>query len=66
AYGLARDGKTTAKSVPKNIWELAVLFQMAETYLPSLPLRVQQGLFGTLATIARWIGVEQRLRDTYL
>ncbi len=66
AYGLARDGRTTAQSVPKNIWELAVLFQMAETYLPGLPLRVQQRLFGTLATIARWLGVEQRLRDTYL
>ncbi len=61
AYGLARDGKTNAKAVPRNIWELALVFDLGESYLVGMPLVLQQAIFGILARIARWRGVDKRL-----
>jgi quercetin dioxygenase-like cupin family protein len=61
AYGLARDGKTNEKSLPKNIWHLALLFQLGEGYIPGLPLLVQRGIFGTLASIAKFLGKDKEL-----
>ena len=66
AYGLARDGRTNAKAIPTNIWEMAVVFELGESYLVGLPRVVQQALFGTLARIARWLGVERALEERYL
>lgn len=66
AYGLARDGKCSSKGIPKNIWHLAVLYELAESYLPGMPLALQKGIFGILAVIARRMGVEKQLRETYL
>lgn len=60
-YGLARDGKVTAKAIPKSIWHLALLFQLGESYLPGLPLPIQRGIFGTLASIARLLGKDKEL-----
>lgn len=60
-YGLARDGKVTAKAIPKSIWHLALLFQLGESYLPGLPLSVQRGIFGTLASIAKLLGKDKEL-----
>jgi mannose-6-phosphate isomerase-like protein (cupin superfamily) len=65
-YGLARDGKCSDKGIPMNLWHLAVLYQLAETYLPGIPLPLQKSIFGILAVIARQIGVEKQLRETYL
>ncbi len=65
AYGLARDGKTTSKAVPKNIWQLALVFELGESYLVGMPLFLQRALFGTLATIARWRGIEKSLEQQY-
>jgi quercetin dioxygenase-like cupin family protein len=64
-YGLARDGKVTSKAVPKSIWHLALLFQLGESYLPGLPLPIQRGIFGTLASIAKLLGKEKEL-EKYL
>ena len=66
AYGLARDGRTNAKAIPRNIWEMAVVFDLGESYLVGLPRVVQQALFGTLARIARWLGVERALEERNL
>lgn len=60
-YGLARDGKVTAKAVPKSIWHLAILFQLGESYLPGLPLPIQRGMFGALAGMARLLGKDKEL-----
>jgi mannose-6-phosphate isomerase-like protein (cupin superfamily) len=59
AYGLARDGKTNAKSVPRNIFQLALLYQLGESYLAGMPLFLQRAVFGALAKVARWRGVEK-------
>jgi quercetin dioxygenase-like cupin family protein len=64
-YGLARDGKVTAKAIPKSIWHLALLFQLGESYLPGLPLPIQRGIFGTLAGIAKLLGKDKEL-EKYL
>ena len=58
-YGLARDGKVNSKSIPKNIWQMALIFEMGESYLVGMPLSLQRAIFGTLARIARWRGVER-------
>ena len=58
AYGLERDGKVNKKGVPTNIWELALLYELSESYISGLPLFLQQGIFGVLAKIARRRGYD--------
>ena len=58
-YGLARDGKVNSQSIPRNIWQMALIFEMGESYLVGMPLFLQRAIFGTLARIARWRGVER-------
>ncbi|GAC1350095.1 MAG: cupin domain-containing protein [Ktedonobacteraceae bacterium] len=58
AFGLARDGKVNKVGIPTNIWELALVFQLAESFLPGAPLFLQKGLFGMLAAIARQRGYD--------
>jgi mannose-6-phosphate isomerase-like protein (cupin superfamily) len=57
-YGLARDGKTNKKGVPTNIFELALLYALSESYLVGMPQFLQKGVFGALARIARWRGYD--------
>jgi quercetin dioxygenase-like cupin family protein len=64
-YGLARDGKTNAKSLPKSIWHFALVCQYMESYTPGLPLPIQRSLFGTLASIAKLLGKDKEL-EKYL
>jgi mannose-6-phosphate isomerase-like protein (cupin superfamily) len=61
SYGLARDGKTTAQGVPRNLLHLAVTFQFAETYLPVIPAVVQKISFALLVIIARLAGIDKAL-----
>ncbi len=60
-YGLARDGKTNEKGIPKNLLHLAVSFQLADTYLPGFPAWMQRIPFAPLAIIARLAGVDRAL-----
>lgn len=65
AYGLARDGKTNAAGIPKNPLELALLYEMGESYLADVPLWLQRTISILLAGLARRLGVERSL-DKYL
>lgn len=56
--GLARDGKTNHKGVPKNLFQLALAYELSQSYLVGLPLFLQTGLFGMLAKIARRRGYD--------
>ena len=58
ADGMARDGRTNAKGVPKNLFELALLYELADSYLTGMPLFLQRGIFGALARIARKRGYD--------
>lgn len=55
-HGLARDGKTNKNGVPKNPFQLALLTELSESYLPWPPILVQQAIFGGLARLARVLG----------
>jgi mannose-6-phosphate isomerase-like protein (cupin superfamily) len=56
--GLARGGKTNDKGVPKNIFELALLYELSESYIVGMPLFLQKGVFRTLARLARRRGYD--------
>lgn len=58
AFGLARDGRTNREGVPKNVWELALLYELSESYVVGMPLFLQRGIFGALAAIARRRGYD--------
>jgi mannose-6-phosphate isomerase-like protein (cupin superfamily) len=58
ASGLVQDGKTNDKGVPKNIFELALIYELSESYIVGMPLFLQKGIFGALARIARWRGYD--------
>ncbi|MEW9053169.1 MAG: cupin domain-containing protein [Neobacillus sp.] len=66
AYGLARDKRVNDHGIPKNILEMAVMFQIGESYLPKIPLNLQKGIFGFLYQLAKWFGVEKRLYEKYV
>lgn len=65
AYGLANDGLTNKKGMPA-ILPLSIMFQKGGTYLPNLPTRVQQAIFGFIARIAKRRGVDRALEKYYL
>ena len=56
--GLARAGKTNERGVPKNVFELALLYELSESYIGGMPLFLQRGVFGALAQLARWRGYD--------
>ncbi|WP_139488070.1 cupin domain-containing protein [Brevibacillus dissolubilis] len=58
-YGLANDGQINSNGHPKNIWQSALLYEMAETYTPKVPLFIQKGMGKILAAIAKWKSVEK-------
>ena len=58
AYGLAGDGRTNEKGVPTNLFELALLFELSESYIVGMPLFLQKGVFGALAKLARRRGYD--------
>jgi hypothetical protein len=57
-YGLARGGKTNKKGVPTNLFELALLYELSESYLVGMPQFLQKCVFGALARVARWRGYD--------
>jgi mannose-6-phosphate isomerase-like protein (cupin superfamily) len=66
AYGLATDKKVNAKGIPKNVWHLAIMFNMGESYLPGVPLWLQKGIFNMLATIGKWKKADIALEKYYV
>lgn len=58
-YGLAKDGKCGPDSVPRNPLELALAAQYSDIYLTTVPVWVQQAVFGVLGSIARMLGTDR-------
>ena len=64
AYGLARDGRTNKKGIPKNIYEMATLMEISNSY-PTGIAAIARPLFSLLAKRARRKGIEQSLMTKY-
>jgi mannose-6-phosphate isomerase-like protein (cupin superfamily) len=64
ANGLASDGLTNRKGVPRNLMHLSVVGIIGDTYLPG-PLALLMPLFRWLARRARRLGVEKQLLQRY-
>lgn len=47
AYGLARDGRTTRKGIPKSLYHMALIIQWSDTNLP--------GFFSRIEPAMRWL-----------
>lgn len=56
SFGLARDGMTGKSGIPRNVFELGLLMQGADVYMPGPPVAVQRTVFGALASTARRLG----------
>lgn len=59
-FGLARDGKGNRSGTPKNIFQLGVSLEIADTYLTSIPIFAQQIVIGILASIGHRLGYQAR------
>lgn len=63
-YGLAADGRTNKKGVPKKLSHFALLISLTDTKMPKLGWLLDP-LFAFLAKRAKRKGVEQELTDRY-
>ena len=57
-FGLVADGKTNDKAIPKDPFELALIYELSESFMVGMPLFLQKGIFGALARVARWRGYD--------
>jgi len=64
AYGLARDGLSNRKGVPKSIVHTALLIELSDTNVPGF-LSVVAPLLRVIAKRARRKGIERELVDRY-
>lgn len=66
-YGLASDGLTNKKGVPKSIWHIGVVVSISETYPPKWhPLHWLSFVFAWLNKQATKKGVKQELYQKYV
>jgi mannose-6-phosphate isomerase-like protein (cupin superfamily) len=63
-YGLAADGKTNNKGIPKNFMHLALLVVLTDTK-PTGFAGMLFPVFKWLAVMAKWNGMEKALLDKY-
>jgi quercetin dioxygenase-like cupin family protein len=64
-YGLAQDGRTNDKGIPKNLVHTALLMQMGEMRVAG-PMRMLTPLLGLLARWGRRRGVDAALVERYV
>jgi quercetin dioxygenase-like cupin family protein len=64
-YGLANDGLVNKKSIPKNLYHLAVIAKLSEMRSANLLLRAMGPLFDYLGSKAEKKGIEQKLIEKY-
>jgi mannose-6-phosphate isomerase-like protein (cupin superfamily) len=65
-YGLAIDGKVSPSGMPKNLLHFALIIQKADLVLAGLPVFVQKVIIGSLAALARSLGMERSLRKYWI
>jgi quercetin dioxygenase-like cupin family protein len=60
-YGLAIDGKVNPSGMPKNLLHFALVIQKADLVIVGLPVFIQKVIIGSLAALARLLGMESSL-----
>jgi mannose-6-phosphate isomerase-like protein (cupin superfamily) len=65
AYGLATDGLSNSKGLPKNLYHTALLFEWGEGRLPGI-FALLEPLCGLLAKRARRKGIDRELAARYV
>ena len=65
AYGLASDGLSNSKGLPKNLYHTALLFEWGEGRMPGL-LGALEPVFRLLAKRARRKGIDRELEARYV
>lgn len=63
-YGLAEDGLTDKRSIPKSLTHVAIIGSLSDSYLPGI-MRLLSPVFNILAKRAKQSGLEKRLIDKY-
>lgn len=63
-YGLAEDGLTDDKSIPKSLYHIAIIGSMSDSYLTGF-MKILAPLFNLLAKRAKINGLEERLIKKY-
>lgn len=63
-YGLAEDGLTDRKSIPRSLYHVAIIGSISDSYLPGL-MKLLSPLLNFLAKRAKQIGLEQELINKY-
>lgn len=63
-YGLAEDGFTNKKSVPKSLQHIAIIGNLSDSYLPGL-MKILSPMFDQLAKKGRRNGIERALIERY-
>lgn len=63
-YGLAGDGFTNKKSIPRSLTHMAIIGAMSDSYLPGF-MKIVSPLFNFLAKRAKKNGLEKQLVDRY-
>lgn len=66
AYGLIADKRVNKQGLPKNPLHTALMLKMQDTNITSMPKIVQTLIFGGLAKVAKWTGVDKSLERQYL
>lgn len=63
-YGLAEDGLTDKKSIPKSLHHVAVIGSISDSYLPGI-MKIMSPIFNLFAKRAKQTGLEKKLIDKY-
>lgn len=63
-YGLAEDGLTDNKSIPKSLYHVAIIGSMSDSYLPGV-MKILTPIFNLLAKRAKNNGLEKHLLEKY-
>lgn len=64
-YALANAGRTNDMNLPKNIFELAILGEILDSYFPKVPWQFQKALLKLIAGLGTLLGYRKRF-DRYV
>jgi len=62
-HALAAAGKASPKGTPSNIFHMAILAQLGDTWLYGIPIWLQKAVFFVVAGIAKGLGMDKKLQE---